>query len=198
MTILAQQIADRARIIIQDPDKTRFTDAEALTWLNEGRRAVAGIKPQVFGASSELTHTTVAGCKQRLTDGTAFRLDSVDYNVTSGKAIRVATKVQLDAFRPDWRSDEAADDAQNWFPDSVDPLAFYLYPAVGSGKSIKVHAYLTPAELASLAAVALPFDQYEVALTHYVVARFYSKDAEYGGNAQLAQSYLQLFTAALA
>lgn len=197
MAITVQQVFDRAGVLLSDTTNVRWTTEELLNWLNDGRREMAVRKPSIFGNGTEITHTTTDGNKQTVTTTGAYRIDSVNSNVASGKAIRVCDKAQLDAFKPAWRNDTAAD-AQNWWGDETDPLSFWIYPSVGAGRDIKAHVHITPADLSSMTDTALPFDIYEPALVNYLCFRMLSKDAEYAGNAQAAAAYYQLFTTALA
>lgn len=194
MTITATQVATRARYLLQDASGIRWTDTEILHWINEGRREMARIKPTVFGNGTEVTHTLTAGCRQRITTTDAYLIDSINYNVASGKAIRPTTKDLLDAFKPAWRQDTGTD-VQNWFSDETDPLAFWVYPAATG--DIKAHVHISPTDLTALSDTALPFDIYEPALVNYVCAKALAKEDEAGSLAK-AQAFAQLFTAALA
>lgn len=195
MTILGTHIVTKSRHLLQDRDGVRWDDAECLLWLNECRREAAKLKPSIFGNGTEVTHLLTAGCKQRIDTAGAYKIDSINYNVASGKAIRPTTKDQLDAFRPAWRADTGTD-VQNWFSDETDPLSFWVYPAA-AGKEIKAHVHIAPPDMTSLSDTVVPLDIYEGAFVNYLCFRAMSKDAEYGGNAQIAAAYLQLFTAAL-
>jgi hypothetical protein len=193
MPITGTHISDRVGILLQDTTATRWPTSERLIWINDGRREMAQLKPDIFGNGTEVAHTLTAGCKQRVTTTGAYRLVSVDSNEDSGKAIRPTTKEQLDAFRAGWRSDTGGD-VQNWFSDNTDPLGFWVYPA--STGNIKCHVNITPTDLASLSDLALPFDQYEPILVNYVCYRAFSKEDEVG-SAQKAQAFYALFTSAL-
>jgi hypothetical protein len=196
MAITGTQISGRAGILLQDTSGTRWDPTtERLAWINDGRREMAILKPAVFGAAAnEITHTLTTGCKQRIATTDAYKIASVDYNVTSGVAIRPTTQDQLDAFKPAWRGD-TGDDVQNWFSDQTDPLSFWVYPA--STGNIKAHVHISPPDLASLDDVALPFDIYEPVLVNYVCYRALSKEDEAGAVAK-AQAFYALFTSALA
>ncbi len=193
MTITAQQISNSMGVLLLDTDATRWTTAERLTWINNIRRQMAEKKPEIFGNGTEVTHTLTTGPKQRITASNAYRIVSIDSNVTSGKAIRPTARLPLDAFKPDWRNDTGVN-VQNWFPDETDPLSFWVYPA--STGTLKAHVHITPADLVSLSDTALPFDQYEPILLNGCMYLAYSKEDE-AGSAAKAQAYFQLFTTAL-
>lgn len=172
-----------------------------MQWINEGRREMATLKPEVFGQLTDVTHTTVSGCSQRLTTTNAIKLVSVDSNVASGRAIRPTTRQQLDAFRPEWRSDDNEDDAQNWFPDETDPLRFWIYPAVGASKSLKTHALVMPTDVSQVSDEVVPLPKYEQALVNYICFRALSKpDSGKSANADnvnRATAYFNLFVEAM-
>ena len=197
MTITAQQISDRAGLLLSDTTLVRWLADERLIWISDGRREMAKLKPTIFGNGTEVTHTATSGNKQTVTATGAYKIDSVNSNVASGKAVRVCDKSQLDAFKPAWRNDTGTD-VQNWWSDETDPLSFWVYPAVTAGAGLKMHVHLAPTDLTSMSDIALPFDIYEPALVNYLCFRMISKDAEYAGNAPAAQAYFQLFTSALA
>lgn len=195
MTITGTQIVARVNYLLNDISNVQWTEAEKLAWINEGRRVMATIEPTVFGAGTEVEHVAVAGCKQRITTSGAYRIASVDSNVSTGEALYPVDASQLDAFRPGWRADSGAV-AQNWFPDATDPLAFWIYPAITAGLKLKAHVHITPTDLAALSDTALPFDQYEPSLVNYVCYRCLAKDGE-ASNETKAAAYFQLFTSAL-
>lgn len=194
MAITVAQVFSRVNYLLNDTTDTRWTAAEKLLWLNDGRREMAALKPGVFGAGSEVTHTSTSGARQRITATGAYRLASVDYNVASGAALRVTTRQQLDAFAPDWRA-LVDTDAENYFTDETDPLAFWICPSVGVGAQIKCHVHITPTDLVNTSDVALPYDQFEPPLVNYILFRAFSKEDEAGAE-QKAAAYLQLFQSA--
>jgi hypothetical protein len=201
MAILASAAVTRARYILNDTSGSgvRWKDEEMLLWVNEARRIMANVKPTIFGASTYVEHTLVAGNKQRITTTNAYKIDSINSNKTSGKAIRPIARQQLDSFRSAWAND-TADDVQNWFSDETDPLAFWVYPAPSSasiGAKLNTHIWITPDDLSALNQTALPFDQYEPALVNFILARAFAKEDE-AGAAEKSAAYLQLFNAALA
>lgn len=193
MAITGVQISDRVGILLNDTTLIRWTAAERLIWINDGRREMAERKPEIFGSGSEVTHTVTAGAKQRIGTAGAYKLVSVDSNAASGRSVRLTSQDQLDAFLPEWRSADIADDVQNWFPDKVDLLAFWIYPQTAG--TLNCHVYITPTDLTSLTEAALPYDQYEPTLVNYIMFRAYSKENE-AGSADRAVAYKTLFDSA--
>lgn len=202
MTILAQTVVNDARAMLNDADKTRWTDAELLGFLNQGRRDWSAIKPKTWSLTARRTITLSAGCYQTLTGLTgvedAFALQGVVSNVAANGAmttvIRPVTRAQLDGYRPSWQS-ETGTAVQNWFPDEANELAWWVYPAVTGGK-IAINVSVTPGAV-SLADPACPLDVMATTLMHYILYRAYLRDGEIAQNKSLSDSYLQLFTAAM-
>jgi hypothetical protein len=117
---------------------------------------------------------------------------------TSGKQ-RQVTRVDfhtLGATQRDWQSGAASATALHFMYDQRDPRTYYLYPPSNGAGSIGMLYSVFPAEVGSIGATLGVDAQWKNALTHYVIARAYSKDAEYGGNSALAAQHMGLFDAA--
>jgi hypothetical protein len=203
MTITAQKVVTDARIILNDVAGTRWGDAEMLSWVNAGRRDMAMLKPTVWNQTAKRQVTLAAGAYQAfhtlgLTEASALVdvLNNVNADNSVGTVIKNTTRQQLDSFRPQWKT-ETGNTVQNWFKDEASHYAFWVYPAVAGGK-IDVNISVAPTDLASLTLQCVPLDVMATTLMHYVLYRAYAKDSEVAQNAALSQSYLQLFTAALA
>lgn len=187
MPITAQQISDSAGILLQDVSATRWTDVERLVWINDGRRQMAELKPEIFGAGTEVVHTLVSGARQRIATVNALRLVSVDSH--GGSAVLPTSRQALDGFRPAWRTDTGRT-VDNWLPDETDPLAFWIHP--GSTGDLRCHVLLMPPDLAAPSDVALPFDIYKPHLVNYVCYRALAKEDE-AASVDKAAIYLKLF-----
>lgn len=187
MPITGTQISERVGILLQDSAATRWPTTERLLWINDGRRQMAERRPEIFGAGTEVAHTLVAGAKQRISTAQALKLVSVDSHGSS--AVLPTSRQALDGFRPAWRADTGRT-VDNWFPDETDPLAFWIHP--GSTGELRCHVLLMPEDLASLSAVALPFDIYKPHLVNYVCYRALAKEDE-AASVEKAAAYLKLF-----
>jgi hypothetical protein len=200
--ITATKVVTDARIILNDVTGTRWGDVEMLSWVNAGRRDMALLKPSVWNQTAKRQVTLGAGCYQTfpslgLSDASALIdvLNNVNADNSVAGVIRNTTRVQLDNFRPNWKT-ETGSVVQNWFKDEASHYAFWVYPAVSGGK-IDVNVSVAPTDLSALSEQCVPLDVMATTLMHYVLYRAYAKDAETAQNAALSQSYLQLFTAAL-
>jgi hypothetical protein len=157
---------------------------------------MAKLKPDVFGLSAEAVHTaTITEPKNRqlaITTG-AYRVHTVDSNVTSGRAIRQITNIeQLDSFNSTWRNEAAGTNVENWALDPVNPVAFWIYPSVAAGTQLRIHVLISPPDVTLISDVVLDFDVYEPVLVNYVMYRALATDDE-AGAVQKSQAYFQLF-----
>lgn len=192
-TVTGTQISDEVGYLLNDTTSLRWTAAERLLWINDGRREMFTRVPSIFGGGTEVTHTLANTSKQTLTNNRVFKFISLDYNISSGISATPTTRAQLDAFKPAWRNDVGTD-VQNWFPDESDPLSFCVYPkATGN---VMCHAYIEPTDITALSDVAVPFDVYKVPLVNYVCFRAYAKEDEVGAG-QKALAFYELFKAGL-
>ena len=194
------EIFARADDVLQDPSFVRWPQAERLRHLNDGRREMAVIRPDIYAKSE--TVTLVAGTKQELPANVVRFFDAsrnINADNSPGSAVRVIEREVLDAFRPSWHSD-AAGPAKHFMFDERSPRVFYVYPQAQAGQKLEVSYSLEPADLL-IANVGTDQLSQEGALANlladYVIHRCYLKDAEYAGNAALSQQHYQLFAAGL-
>lgn len=191
MAITAQNIADKAELLLQDETNIRWTEAELLGWINSGQREIALYKPNVFIVVDVLT--TVKGSRQDLPAGSIQLFDVI--RTIGGGAITPVDRRVLDVTIPGWHSmPEAA--AKHYACDLRNPTTFYLYPPAAAGVSIEASWSTIPASLISMDGT-IHNDLYETVLIDYVLYRAYSKDAEHTANQQRAAQHQQAFVDAL-
>ncbi len=204
-TLTGQNIIDRAREVLQDTygtPGTRWPDAWALTAINDTQRDVAVYLPSA--CVKRATPTAQAGTRQTLaglglTDG--VKLLDVPRNfasngTTPGRAITPRPRQWIDAQRPNWHADTAAD-AEHYFFEPEAPTEFYVWPPASGTKKLEVRYYARPADLASLASAIDVDDLYFNAMVHGVIARAFMRSAPYTANPQLAQLHWQYMLQAL-
>lgn len=201
----ASEIIMAAATTLQDLDGTRWPASELVGYLNDGQRAVLVKRPDQN--ASRVAFTPVAGAVQALPDSAMSMIDVVA-NASGRK--RAITKVDgkiLEAVQRDWQSMTPAAEFVHFIYDLTEPRTFWLYPpASATPGAVTLLLCLYPANVPTPSgaaftsvsgAIALQ-DRWKDALLHHILYRAYSKDAEYGGNAQLAVSHFELFNAALA
>lgn len=179
MAVTAQQVIDRARYPLNDTAKSRYFDADGLSFLNDGLLAMVIFRPDLFTVVGDIA-CAAATCDQVLPVGGVTVLDV--FAVKNGRGV---TKIEVDTlrtFRSSWRSD-AAGPCQHWMylPEDIGKQngpQFTIYPQAPNGQVLTGMYVKTPATL--VLGANLPFaDDYSVPLQHYVTGRFEMLDDEH-------------------
>lgn len=199
MPIIAQDIINRVNLITIDRHNTRWAVPELLSWLTDGARAIAVVRPAATAKNA--TFQFAAGSKQAIpADG--WTLIDLPRNMgtdgsTPGRAITPTSRKDMDAFWPNWHAERQAKEIQHFMLDERDPKVFYVYPpADGTTRADIVYSSSVPQ--LSDAADELPIDPvYVPALVDYVLYRAYSKDADFSANSARAVAHYQAFGEAL-
>lgn len=200
MTTTVQSIILRAHDALQDSDGVRWPATELVRYLNDGQRALCVVRPDASAAYVALV--PVAGARQTL-PAEAISLMDVPRNTDGTKrAIRKVDHFSLDCVNRDWQSATGVSIFSNFTYDPREPRVFYLYPpATGGIGSVDVVYSIYPADVPTPSGVLYTtctgdisvVDQWDTALLNYVLGRAYGKDAEFGGNKTLADSYMAAF-----
>lgn len=191
MPITAQNIADKAALLLQDQTNIRWTEPELLGWINSGQREIMIYKPNANPVTG--TVTTVAGTKQQLPSGGVQVLDVI--RTINGSAVTNVDRNILDTTIPDWHTQTAAA-AKHYMFDPRNPKVFYLYPPSVGSVAMEVCYSSVPADVATISD-SIFNDLYETVLLDYVLYRAYSKDTEHTANQALVTQHYQAFIAAL-
>lgn len=199
MALTAQDVMTRAGDIIQDATNVRWPVPELLRYLNDARREIAIVRPDLYSATSVVS--LAAGTKQALpTDGSRF-LDATRNmaadGATPGRAVRIVEREVLDAQLPDWHMQTPAAAVQHFMFDERAPKVFYVYPPVAAGTKLEIVYSRTPTEISVTSTPLTDEDIYASAIVDYVCYRAFSKDAEYAGNLDRATRHYQQFANAL-
>jgi len=211
-TITAQEIVDRAGVILQDTTNVRWPEPELLDWLNDGQREIVLLNPSAH-ADNESVQLD-AGTKQSFDSlasnnnnsgtniGAGIRLIDVVRNMgtdgaTEGRTCTVIERKILDYQRPDWHKDPTSAEATHFMHDERDPKTFYVFPPQPSATPGYVEVLYSSAPAAVQLADTIALDDvYANALLDYVLYRAYSKDADFG-SVDMAQARYQSFTASI-
>lgn len=196
--MLASEIIDRARVVLNDADGVRWLDSEFFKWINDAQRVIALVRPD--SVVSNVTLTLAAGTKQTL-PAEALRLLDVVRNITQAgagaRAVRHVDRDVLDTQNPEWHSESGVQTIKNYVYDNRDPKTFYVYPPALSTSRLEVIYSKNPTDVTTLSSVLAVADIYSDPLLNYVLYRAYSKDAEFAQNATLAAGYLATFNSML-
>lgn len=205
MPIPAQSIIKRAAEALQDLPATRWSTAELVRHLNDGQREIVVHRPDSTRTTGSIA--LVAGARQSL-PATAAKLIEVIRNTSGTKrAIRQTDRDLLDRFDADWYAMTGVTEIVHFMHDARDPSVFYVYPpAAASGASVEAVYSALPTDITEPADgttftsvtgnLSVP-DIHANALLEFILFRAYAKDAEYGGNAALAQAHYSAFASAL-
>jgi hypothetical protein len=198
MPLTAQAVIDRANDLILDATNTRWSAAELLRWLNDGRREMAITRPDLYAVVSIVP--LVAGTKQAIpTDGDRF-LDAVrnfdSAGTTPGRAVRPIQREVMDAQFPDWHSEASAATKHFMFDERV-PRIFYVYPPAVAAAKLEISYAQSPADIANTNDELTKEGMYSNALVDYVCYRAFLKDAEFAGNQARSALHYQLFKSAI-
>ena len=200
MTTTAQSVIQRAQDVLQDVAGVRWPATELARYFNDGQRALITLRPDQGSATAAFV--PVAGARQTI-PATSISLIAIQGNTSGTKrAVRPVDGAMLDAFNRDWRAMTGVTEYANYVYDPRDPRTFWLYPPSSGGGSIDLTTSVYPTDIAVPGGAAyttvtgnmsIP-DIWDNTLLNYILARAYTKDAEFGGNAQLSGAYMQAFS----
>ena len=94
-----KDIEDRARLIVSDPTKVRWTAAEVALWITDACRYIALVRPDACSTNGVLT--LVKGVKQTISTATpkGLRLLDVIGNEPDGQPISLVDREELEDAR---------------------------------------------------------------------------------------------------
>lgn len=197
--ITAQQVIDKAEIILQDNTNIRWLSSELLGWLNDAMREIVKALPSEYTKNENVL--LIAGTRQTLPSD-AIELLDVPRNAgaagtTPGNAITFVHRKMLDEQNPAWHAAVGAVPTQHYMRDERDQRVFYVFPpqpAVPQYVNILYSA--SPTDIA-IGATLWVDDVWSGAIIDYILYRAYSKDAEYTGKADLSSRHESMFMKAL-
>lgn len=193
MSLTAQNIMDRASTIIQDQTNTRWPASELLNWLNDGRRDMSVVRPDLFSTTGNVS--LVAGVRQSLPSN-AIRLLDIPRNV-SGAAVTVVQRGVLDQFDPNWPKSTASATVKHFMFDERAPTKFWVYPPATTSAQVEATYQQAVTDYSASTTLAAAEEFFGSALVDYLCYRAFSKDAEYAGNAERAIAHFNQFTNSL-
>lgn len=204
MTIPAQSIIRRCVETLQDVGSVRWPINELVRYLNDGQREVGLHRPDATATLQ--TVACVPGARQTLPPA-AVKLIEVVRNAAGGRrAVRMASQNLIDAHNPGWYNMPGTLDVMHFMFDPREPRVFHVYPPALAATQLEVVFSVwptdvpEPADSAPLTAVTGNIGVPAIfgnALQDYILARAYTKDAEFANNGQRAQAHYTAFMAAL-
>ena len=202
--LTAQSVAARAAMIIQDLTNVRWPITELRDWLNDARRELAVVRPDIYATTIEEHSLSPAGAKHELPDG-ALRLLDIPRNSATGKAVTVTQRGFLDQQNPGWAASSfQSDTIKHFMVDERDKTHFWVYPPSNGSAKVCLIYQAAPEDFALAAGnteIAGSLNDFETlyagAMVDYICYRAFSKDSEYAGNTQRALAHYQQFQNAL-
>ena len=201
MALTASDIVKRAAMIIQDISHVRWPLTEKTDWLNDARRELAVVRPDIYIKTDD-DFDLSAGNAEQAVPSDCLRVLDIPRNV-DGTAISLTQRGFLDQQNPEWgKSTNKNNTIKHFMLDERDKEHFWVYPPAGDTAKVVIK-YQTKPEEATVSGDTVSGDlnnfeeMYAGALVDYVCYRAFSKDAEYAGNAQRALAHYQQFQNAL-
>lgn len=200
-TTLASTLISRGRGILQDSDSTSYTwsDADLLSYLDDGQRDIVFLKPNAYIVNEVLQ--LVAGTKQTVHDGIGLiklvRFMGTD-GTTAGDVINFVPMEQANYQERTWHSATACATPEFYTYDENDPGYFYVYPpqpTSSMGYVEEVHIGL-PATLDATTDAIVLNDIYQTPMLNYMLYRAYSRETDAQSGA-LADKYYNLYLRSL-
>jgi hypothetical protein len=189
MSLTAQNLMDRASLLLNDVNYTRWASPELLAWLNDGRRAAAVLRPDIYAETT--SHALSAGAKQSVpSDG--IRLIDVSRN-TNGNAVTPTEKMYLDQQNPNWPAGTQSGTIRHWMFDPRNPMFFWVWPPANSNASLEIIYQQVVTDYGATDALTTYEALYDNSFINYMCHRAFLKDSEVAANAERASAYYTLF-----
>lgn len=195
MALTVSQLLDDAARDLQDKGHIRWTRKDLLDWLNAAQRAFAEHRPDQMSQPRELA--LVAGWRQQLPPDALSLIDITNNANAMQRRITKTDLWVLDAVAGAWRAGSIAREVQHYMHDLNTPQEFLVYPPVAAGTKVRAVLGIAAVDLAVETDTPSVPERWMDALRHFVLFRAWSLDAEFGGNAALAQAHLALYNQAL-
>lgn len=198
MPLTAGEVLQRAAELLQDVSSVRWTQAELMRWLNDGRRELCIFRPDLYAVTAVIP--LAGGTRQQIPDdGTRF-IDAIRNmepdGLTPGPAVRIIEREFLDAHVPNWHAGGPGP-VQHFMFDERAPLTFYVYPPAFAASNLEIAYAKEPVEITDTATPLNAERLYTSALVDYVCYRAFAKDATFAGNMQRSAVCYQQFKLAI-
>lgn len=194
--ILVSDLLRRFQTIMLDAKKVRWSEQEAIDWVNDGASEIVLRRPAAR-AVTEIVQL-LAGTFQRASDGAAQVLDvmrNIGTDGKPGKSIRIADRQQIDDIDPDWHRRRAAT-TRHYMIDERSPTTFYVYPPAVDGAQVEMLVSKPPPQVTASTDTIDIRPEFINAILNWMMYRAHSKDSEYSQGAVAALHY-QAFTDAI-
>lgn len=196
--MIAGDILTRAGDTLLDASFVRWTQAELLRYLNDGRYEMAQLRPDLY--SKIATLTLVSGTLQSIPNEGYRFLDgirNIKADNSPGLAVRIAERESFDMFNPSWHTTKESGTIIHFMFDERTPRKFNVYPPAIAGTKLDIAYAKTPETVSSINTELTEEGVLATALIDYVCYRAFSKDTEFGGNSARSAAHFQRFAQAI-
>ena len=173
-----RELIQTARNIYNDADSVlyRKENDELLGYVNDAISEISALRPEIWNTIGDI-ECTEGEVEQAVTFSDAQALIEV-LCIHGSNALTPFDMAVMSAFRPGWRSDDAAP-ALQWTRKPGDPLRFFIYPKAPADQTIDVMYVRVPLVLT----IDDPINEvpigYHPAIVDYIVYRAESADDEH-------------------
>lgn len=176
-----KEIADLARVELQDASKKFWTDADLVEYMNGGRQLLYLGVPRLYETTEVVT--LVEGARQTLPNASR-RLMGLLENVTADSR-RVITPIKrelLSRIRPAWRAEDPSDEILHFDYTETEPTVYETYPPAMAGTQVRMSYAKPPVKLvagdyAAMTPLTAEADMAE-SLIHWLVHRAFAKGSD--------------------
>lgn len=186
----------RLSTMMNDQQKTRWSEAEQIDWFNDAAREIVLRRPSARAVTELLA--LQEGTYQQCAAGTTQLLNvmrNIGPTGKPGRVISISDLQQLDRVDPDWHSLPPAA-TRHYMVDERSPTSFYVYPPAVDGALVEVLVALPPPQVASAEDSIDMRIEFINAILNWAMFRCHTKDSEYANGAVAALHY-QAFTDAI-
>lgn len=186
MSVSTETMLDSVSLTLLDTARNTWSRTELLGYLNEGLRATAHVKPDMYVVREALT--LAAGIAQSLPAAGVALID-ITYNTASPK--RAITQCDLALLQEEnrfWPNATQQVEVENYAADPRDAKRFYVFPPNNGSGSVFVTYGAVPTALTGSSGEDLPVsDTYEYPLKCFMLAKAYMKNTQRRDDGKAAQ-----------
>lgn len=197
-----QDIVQRIQAMLRDANQDSWPEDVIRLAIYEAEKVIVNFRPDA--APIDAVYTCVAGIKQTIAALTPppNRLLSIKYNRVGdvdGRSVRRVALGDIDAIRPEWRSQPAATVIREFMHDEREPMVFYVSPPAAVGAKLQISYSAIPAKYPEpfneSTAVTTVSDLYEPMIIEWSMYRLFGHDIEGSVNISRSQQHLATFQA---
>lgn len=194
--MMVQNILRRFQNIMMDAEAIRWTEQEAIDWMNDAAAEIVLRRPAARAITEHVM--LIGGTFQTASDNVAQVLDvprNINQDGRPGRAIRICDRQQLDDINPNWHRMRAGP-TKHYMIDERSPTTFYVYPPAVDGALVEMLVSKPPKAVREKSDIIDLRPEFIGAILNWMMYRAHSKDSEYSqGN--MAALHYQAFTDAI-